>query len=367
MQTETNAPPSRANDATLSTAAVLCCLGAVYFNALGWLLAIVGIVLLYRSPMRSRTKWLLAAGALVPKIAFLIISRAEAPRGLSFEFDPWTLATSTSIWFWSLLLIGFGERAIAASRRPPALLPGGVVPMAHPGRNRGLVALGLVFIAVGAMILLGPFDSYQRIDDAGGGRWALHHAVRGNVATFARGEVALVECRENHASRGASSYSVIVRLTDGRSFSVTTRSQNPFEEMRRFVATADLAPGRARYVPYHEPAWSNGGGFTLKDYVGAFEYADKSERRRIEFRLDGDRLAGKETVTEAGNDPYVRTLNNIKVSDTGETWFAMATRAEARDLPGDRMRFSFQWSSDAETARLTKAGFEVGPRRYARR
>jgi glycopeptide antibiotics resistance protein len=71
---------------------------ALFFNALGWLLAIIGIFLLRRAVFQPRVKWILAAVAVGPKILFLGVQSLSAPVGLSFTIEPRTLATSSALW-----------------------------------------------------------------------------------------------------------------------------------------------------------------------------------------------------------------------------------------------------------------------------
>ena len=124
-----------------------------------------------------------------------------------------------------------------------------------------------------------------------------------------------------------------------------------------------------RIVRRRDGTWTNGAsGFTLKDYVGAYEHADKNtgERTTIEFWMEGDRLAGKETVANGPNQ-YVRTLRNIRASDTGELAFEPTTRAEVGKPSESTMSFSLSWSPTGESGRLTKDGLEVGVKKFARR
>jgi hypothetical protein len=232
-----------------------------------------------------------------------------------------------------------------------------------------LKALGLAAIAAAAALLLGLIDGFHRIDDAGEGRWALRHAARGTMATFTRADVALIEANENRKSRGGSSYSVRVGLSDGRTFSVTTGSVSALQELRAFATTADLRPGTVRVVRRREGTWTNGAsGFALKNFVGAYEHADANagERTTIEFWIEGDRLAGKETVAN-GPTKYVRTLRHIRASDTGELAFEPTTRAEVGKPSESTMSFSLSWSPAGESGRLTKDGLEVGVKKFARR
>jgi len=350
-----------------SLAAAGLCIAALFFDTLGWPMAIVGVVLLRRAVFGARIKWMLAALALVPKIAFLAVRSLGAPAGLSFTIEPTTLATSSSLWAWSVLLAAFGVFVMLRAKPvPPA--PG--QPPPPPSRQPLLLkSVGFVAIAAGVLLLSGLTDGFHRIDDAGEGRWALKHAARGTVATFKAGEVASIEGREVPRTRGASRYAVRLALADGRSFSVSTPSVAALREVRAFATTANLGAGKVKVTRRGEGTWTNGAtGFMLKDFAGAFEHADKDtgERTTMEFWIEGDRLAGKETVVD-GKSTYVRALRNISVADTGEMRYDLATRAEAGKPSESTMSFSLNWSSGGDSARLTNDGLQVGARKFARR
>jgi hypothetical protein len=350
----TNSEPATAHNHDFrSVVAAVFCILAAFFDTFGWLFAVLGIVLLRRSVFRRTTKWALAAVALLPKLLFLGARILRAPAGLSFQIEPSTLATSSSLWAWSIVLISFGVFVALQSRRPPADRFG--PPRPETRGPRSLAVLGFVLVAVGLVVLIGPFDGFQRIDDAGSGRWALVHTAWGTRATFGRQQVSLIEGTENHSSRRSSSYSARVTLTDGRTFAMTTKSGDAFRELKKFATTANMPPGRVRIVPYHGQPWTNGPpAFTLRDYVGTYDYADQGgpERRTIEFWVESDRLLGKEAVADRASN-YVRNLRNIKVSDTGEMEFELATQADMRKVSEATTAFSLQWSSAGEDARLT--------------
>jgi hypothetical protein len=229
--------------------------------------------------------------------------------------------------------------------------------------------LGLVAINVAVVLLLGLMEGFHRIDDAGQGRWALRHAARGSIAVFTGSELASVDVAERRRQRSGRDYSVRVTLADGRSFSVTTKSAAVLDELRKFATTANL-PGKVRIARHNGPLWTSGAsGFALKDCVGTYELADESSRSReaFEFWLEGDRLAGKETVADP-QGRHVRVLRNIKVSDSGDVEFQPATFVEAsQQEKGGTASFSFRWSPQGETGRFVSNGLEVGPRKYRKR
>jgi hypothetical protein len=367
MQSQTPAPSRFPAYDLRSVAAAALCAASLFFDTLGWLMALVGVVLLRHAAFSRRVKWMLAALALAPKILFLGVRSMSGPTGLSFTIEPTTLATSSSLWTWSVLLAGFGLFLVFRARiEPPAP---GVPPPLDTRQPLVLKVVGVIAIAASAVLLLGLLDGFHRIEGAGEGRWALRHAGRGTRATFRSTDVASIEVNENRQSRGGSSYSVRVGLADGRTFAVTTKSVSALAEIRAFATTADLRPGTVRIVRRRAGTWTNGAsGFTLKDYAGTYEHADGNtgERTTIEFWKEVDRLAGKETVT-SGPTRYVRTLRNIKASDTGELVFEPTTRAEVGKPSESTLSFSLSWSPAGESGRLTKDGLEVGSMTFARR
>jgi hypothetical protein len=368
MQSETL--PSRLvlrYDARSAIAAGLCLL-ALFFNALGWLLAIVGIFLLRRAVFQPKVKWILATLALAPKILFLGVQSLSASPALSFTIEPRTLATSSALWSWSILLAVSGLLILYVPRQlrgvPEAPVPDAAMQSTSSG-TRLLKLSGLVLIAPAVTMLLGLTDDFQRIEDAGNGRWALKHAVRGAIATFTRDELASIEAIERR-TRGSSSYSVRVKLINGRTYSASTKSAAAFEDLRKFATTADLRPGSVRiHRPYgHE--WTNGAsGFTLKDCIGTYEYVDerRGERSTFEFWFQNDRLAGKETILD-GQGRHIQMLRDIKLGDTGEVEFEESPYATAQEQSKSTISFSLRWSAQGESGRFTKDGLEIGLKKY---
>jgi hypothetical protein len=349
-------------DARSLVAAGLCVL-ALFFDVLGWVLAIAGILLLRRAAFSRTAKWLLAAIAIAPKILFVGARSLNAQGGLSFPIEPRNLATSSSLWAWCILLAAFGAFLIFLPRRSPQAPDAPVQP--RPPRSF-LLSLGLVAIAVAVVLLLGLTEGFHRIDDAGQGRWALRHAARGNVAIFTGSDLASIDAAETYGSRSGRRYAVRVALADGRSFSVTTKSAAALEELRKFATTANLPSGKVSIVRRNGDRWTSGAsGFTLKDCVGRYELADESSRSRstFEFWLDGGRLAGKETVADP-EGRHVRVLRNTKVSDNGDVEFQPATYVEASQRDKGTVSFSFRWSPQGETGRFVKNGLEVGLQKY---
>lgn len=338
-------------DARSLIAAGLCIL-ALFFDVMGWILAIAGVVLLRRAVFSRRVKGLLATVALAPKILFIAVRSLNAPEGLSFVIEPRNLATSPSLWAWCVFLAAFGVFLM-------------VVP--QPVRRRRLVAaLGIVPVAAAAVVLLGLLDGFHRIDDAGGGRWALRHAARGEVAVFSRGEVVSVEARER-PRRLRRYYTIQVKLTGGRSFSATAQSFPALDELRKFAATADL-PGKVRIIS-RSGGWTSGhSGFRLKDCVGRYEPAGDGgdDRSTFEFWLDQERLVGRETVADE-RGRRVRMLRNVKLSETGAVEFDAGSYMEASGTKDGTISFSLNWSSGGEAARFVKGGLEIGTRKYNKR
>lgn len=361
-------PPAQASrlDVRSLVAAGLCVL-ALFFDVLGWIFAIAGIFMLRRADFSRSVKWLLAAVAIAPKILFVGVQSLNTPEGLSFPIEPRNLATSSSLWAWSVLLVAFGIFLIFLPRRLPQAPNAPVAP--RPARSLLISALGLVPVAAGVGMLLGVTESFHRIDDAGQGRWALRHAARGAVAVFSGSELASIEAAEKRGSRSGRYCSIRVLLSDGRSFSLTTKSAAALDQLRKFAVTAGLPPDRVRILHRNGRRWINGAsGLHLKDCVGIYELTDERARSHatMEFWLDGQRLAGRETVTGPGGR-HVRVLRNIKVSDSGEAEFQPANYVEASRTEKGTLSFSLRWSTDGETARFVKNGLEVGAQKYRKR
>ncbi|HLK48602.1 MAG TPA: hypothetical protein VKT49_10735 [Bryobacteraceae bacterium] len=356
-------PVSQARlDAWSLSAASLCVL-ALFFDFFGWVLAVAGIVLLRRAAFSRTVKWYLAAIAIAPKILFFGVRSLAAPGGLSFAIEPRNLATSSSLWAWCIFLMAFGGYLLLQARRPPQEAHAPV----QPGSYRSLMigGLGVAAIAAAVVLLLGVMDGFHWINEAGRGQWALRHAVRGNVATFTGSDVRSIDATERYSQRGGSSYSVRVALADGRSFAVSTKSAAALDELRKFSTTANLTGGKVRIVHHRGALWTNGSsGFRLPDCVGTYEAVDAGEARSTyEFWLDGERLAGKETLVETPGR-HVRMLRNIKVGETGEFEFEGSPYVDAARPDQGKLAVSFGWSSKGETGRFVKNGLEIGLQKY---
>src|SRR5512136_2468240 len=102
MASDTPAPTRVPTYDLRSLVAASLCVASLFFDALGWLMAGVGVVLLGRAVFPRRVKWLLTALALAPKVLFLGVRAMSAPQGLSFAIEPTTLTTSSSLWTWSV-------------------------------------------------------------------------------------------------------------------------------------------------------------------------------------------------------------------------------------------------------------------------
>ena len=349
-------------DARSLTAASLCVL-ALFFDFFGWLLAIAGIFLLRRAAFSRTVKWCLIAIAIGPKILFLGARSLSTPAGLSFPIEPRNLATSPSLWAWCIFLTAFGGYLLFQARRPPQEPNAPVQP--RPYRSLAIAGLGLVAIAAAVVLLLGITDGFHWINEAGRGQWTLRHAARGNVATFTGSDVRSIDATERYSQRGGSSYAIRVALADGRSFAVTTKSSAALDELRKFATTASLADGKVRIVRRRGALWSNGSsGFSVRDCLGTYEATDSAgARSTYEFWLEGDRLAGKETLVESPGR-HVRMLRNIKVSENGEFEFQASPYLEATRQDQGKLALSFGWSSKQETGRFVKNGLEIGSQKY---
>lgn len=267
------------------------------------------------------------------------------------------------------LAIGLGLFFLVESRRVesrrPEYPPDEPVPD-QPKLGLVLPILGVACAVGGVVLLLGLPDGFQRIDDAGHGRWALHHAVKGTVANFSASELATLVAQERRARRDKF-YEITVGLKDGRSFSLSTRAASALDELRKFATTANLPTAKLRIVPVRGPAWTNGSsGTTLGDYVGVYHLVDPNARplSTFEFWIEDQRLAGKETIDESGRK-HVRLLRNLKLNETGEMEFQPASYLEASQQKAENaFAISFSWSPQTETGKFTPGGFDTGAQRY---
>ncbi|MFN7999211.1 MAG: hypothetical protein U0Q18_36670 [Bryobacteraceae bacterium] len=361
-QVAPSVPATRIDGRSLAAAGI--CVLALFIDGLGWLFAVAGIYLLRRSSFSSSARWVLGSVALGPKLLFIGIRAMNAPSGLSFPVESTNLATSSALWAWAGLAIGLGLLLVLQSRR--AEYPPNEPAPDQPQARFILPLAGVCAMAVGVVLLLGLTDGFQRIDDAGHGRWALHHAVKGTVASFSAGELAGIVAQEREGRR-ENHYEITARLQDGRAFSLTTRSTASLDELRKFAATAALPPGRVSIVPLRRPAWTNGAsGITLQECAGVYEQVDGAAgaRSTLEFWIDNGRLAGKETLADSGRT-HVRMLRNIKFQETGETEFQPASYFEASQQRADNTTaISFGWSSQPETGKFVPGGFQAGARNY---
>jgi hypothetical protein len=236
---------------------------------------------------------------------------------------------------------------------------------------------GLIPLALGIGLLAAPTDDFQRIDDAGGGRWALHHGVRGNVAVFAGAEITSLEAVERRG-RGGSNFKVRARLRDGREYSASTGSGTVVAELRKFAATAGLRPGALRIERRAGGTWTNAqAAFAAVSCAGTYEHTDprSKERSTVEFWVKDGRLAGRETVVD-GPRRHVRTLDAVKLSDTGEVEFRPSSYLEASgDKTSEKISISFSFSTGGgtgpgsgggESGRFTQGGLEIGGKTYRR-
>lgn len=324
--------------------------------------------MLRRSAFNTSTCWVLGMVALGPKLLFLGIRAMHAPTGLSFAIQPSNLETSSALWAWTALMIGIGIILLMQSRRRER--PAGEPVQDQPKFGWLIPIIGIAVVAGGVVLLLGLQDGFQRIDDAGHGRWVLHHAAKGKVAEFSDSDVATIVAEERHHSRGKNDYLVKFGMKDGRSYSVTLRTALILDELRKFATTANLAPGKLRIVPYRGAIWTSGSsGITLKDCIGVYELSDPNAHRRstVEFWIENERLMGKETVNDTGQ-PHVRLLHNIKLDDTGQAEYQPTSYLEAsHQKEKNETSISLSWSSQTETGKFIPGGFETAGQTYRKR
>ena len=350
-----------------SVAAAGFCLASTFFDTLGWLLSVIGIVLVRRSVFNNKVRWTLVTVAWLPKVLFVAARLLRAPKSLSFSIEDSTLATSSSLWGKCALLVGFGLLALL---QKPLAATGAPTLVAAPVKNSILLkCLGLAAVALGAGMLLGVLDGFHRIDRVGKGRWALTHAARGTLATFTPKELLSIDATEIYARRGPNSSLVVVTLKSGRKYSDTTKAFGAFQELRDFATTADLAPGTVRIHPYRGRPWVNGtSGFALRDFIGKYEHTEATtgERSTLEFVLQSDCLEGMKT-SDVGLKATEQKVSNVRLSDTGKAEFDLGTTIDVGAPTKTTRSYSLRWSANRETAQLTNFGLEMGPMRYTKR
>lgn len=298
-------------------AGVVCCVASPLFDPLGYVLTVLGTVLLWGGATFPAAARLAATAVLLPpRIAPLLIAALAGPGEFSFVLDPRAPAMSSSAWGWyGLLWAVFAVLLLMFSERGSALLAGaGLGKAAAPGTRHEhapvlLIVPGLLVLGWATNALLGLKNDFEWVEPANAGSWQLKHSVRGRVASFTAPGVASIEGREE-GSREKPVYHIRFALQDGTR-ALATRSLSAFGELRKLAATAELAPGRMRLRYGEGTVWTNG-AFSLKDRIGRYEAAGGGF---VDLRLDAaGRLAGTASMT---GGTAARAMRAIKVTEEG--------------------------------------------------
>jgi hypothetical protein len=300
-------------------AGAVCCVASPLFDPLGYVMTVLGLVLIWgRSAFPVNWRLAVIAVVLPPRILPILFSALAGPGEFSFVLDPNAPATSSASWGWfGLLLAVSAALALAgtAAGRESLAIAGIRWRTPMPGvdglrtRNRwalpGLAAAVLIAWGIGAVLGLG--NQFEWIEAGRGGAWELKHTVRRTVATFTPDSVALIECRA-----GEEESAIRVVLRTGASYRMRTRAPSAWGELKKLAAAMELPPRRMHVVFPGGGVWTNG-DFSLKLRTGAYETAGG---RRIELRLENGRLAGTETLAGSAGK-LERALRAVKVTEDG--------------------------------------------------
>ena len=358
------------------------CVLSLFFDFLGYVLALAGLFLLWKhGKLKLPTRLGVTAVVLLPKVAIFLLGWNRITENL-FELEPQTFATSSSIWAWSLLVCGVGVGCLmlagAIRRGNMSALRLGKASFSpalskNPGRKGAAVVgvglIGLVFVAVSALMFLGLEDDFQAVEPDERGRWRLTHQVRGMVASFLPAEVkSFTGERDSGTDADLSLYWIRVSLNDGRSWSMNTRAMDAEEMLKKLAATMELPPGtmRLRMTPGRE--WVNSGRKVRpEDWAGTYRSTAGQGPSRdsvLEFRVVEGRLVGKETL-RLGDRETSRELRNIQVTPSGEIEFETETLAGASKQAESRYRFSLNYAPRRRAA-LRDGFLDVDGSRYDR-
>lgn len=300
---------------------LVCCLASPFFDPLGYIMTVVGLILLWGGSTFPASARLVATALVVPpRIAPLVLSALASPGDLSFVLDLSPPATSSSAWGWYGLLWAIcGLVVLLSSRQSNDLLAGaGLRNASPPGlRREGSPFLpmipALLVLAWATSVLLGSKNQFEWVEAANAGAWDLRHSVKGTVTTFTAGTVASIDGREER-DKDKATYHIRFALKGGGAWAMSTRSPSAFGEMKKLAATMELPSGRMLLKFASGGTWTNG-HFTLKSRTGTYEAANGN---LVELRLDqSGRLSGAETVVGRDGKRLTRSLRAVKVSEEG--------------------------------------------------
>ncbi|MBI2820194.1 MAG: hypothetical protein HYX73_09465 [Acidobacteria bacterium] len=124
----------------------------------------------------------------------------------------------------------------------------------NPSRKGPGVAVfelfGAIFIGAVVVIFVGWEDDFQAVEPGEGGKWRLTHLVRGTVASFSPAEVESITAeRDSGDDADLSMRWIRVRLRDGRSWSVNTRSIDAEEVLKKLAGSR---PASRRHASAHD-------------------------------------------------------------------------------------------------------------------
>jgi hypothetical protein len=310
-----------------AVAGVVCCVASPLFDPVGYVMTLVGLVLLWRrSGFSLHVRLAATAVVLPPRILPLLLSALAGPGDFSFVLNPHPPATSSSAWGWygllwafcAVLLLIFTEKGAAllasAGLRRARSAPGGD----SVRRERASILLVIpaaLVLAWATKAVLGLNNEFEWVEAAPAGAWELKHSVRGTVATFTAETVAFIEGREE-GHPDTPSYRIRFAFKNGNARVMSTRSLSAYGEMKQLAATMALPPGRMQLKSAAGEAWTNGrAGFTLKEYAGTYEAANGNF---VELRLDQNgRLIGTESVLGSGGERLTRALWSVKITEDG--------------------------------------------------
>jgi len=234
------------------------CVLSLLFDAPGYVLAVVGLFLLWKYRILKLPARLgLTAAVLLPKALFFWLNR-RLVDGV-FQLQMWTYATSSTLWTWSLLVFGIGvgcffmadafRRRVSAPEPWPRIVTVALVSL-----------MGIAFVGMSIFGFVGWNDDFQVIAAGEGGRWRLTHLVRGTVASFSTADVEAITVDDVRLPESVEPlWGVRVRLRDGRSFSLQTASMGTEAKLKSLAEAMDLPAGVMHLRMPPGPEWVNQG------------------------------------------------------------------------------------------------------------
>lgn len=243
-------------------------------------------------------------------------------------------------------------------------------------RDKAIIA-GFAFLFVGAFVAVetvkffGLDDDFHTVRQGNDGVWGIWHDIRGRRAAFAVDEIDVLQANEwwSRSTRvSASGAKVLVRLTDGRSFAMSTDSSFVFDELRTLAMTMDIDPDKVSLIRRNgQKDTYNPAGFRLKDIAGTYVASPGADMRSgnvLELEMHGNMLAGKEVITLEGRQ-YPRKLEQFRVKDTGEFSARAANILDVRHEPSDQTQIYLKAEPEI-WGKFRDGGIEIGGSFYVR-